>query len=405
MLKHNKTGIAIIAICLAVFLFSQCMDVSGTGDPRGDAYAGSASCLKCHTNISDSYAHTAHFHSAGPAIENTIQGSFAQDSNVFVISSSAKVVMEKRNSRFYQVYYEHGKEKEARPFNIVFGSVKGETYLYWQDNQLFQLPVSYSNQLHNWTNSPGYDSGHQTEFNRQIESRCFECHSGYIKPLATASPNSNASRLDKNSIIYNIDCERCHGPAANHVKYQTENPDQKMAAYMVTCSSLSRQQKTDLCAQCHSGNNNVRLRSLFGFRPGDTLARFMLPGFANSNPFDVHGSQPQLLSASQCFLRSKTLTCTTCHEAHTNERSEPQVFNLRCINCHKAVAHPSLPKETDEEVQMIAANCITCHMPLQSSRKIVLHTSGNAASDKVKVVSHYIAVYPDVTEEVLKGMK
>ena len=404
LLKHTKTGIAILTICTVVFVFSQCIEANDANDPRGSAYAGSATCQKCHANVSASYAHTAHFHSASVAAENTIQGSFAHDSNVFAINPSEKVMMEKRDSGFYQVYYENSKEKNAHRFDIVFGSVKGETYLYWRNNQLFQLPVSYSNQLHNWTNSPGYDSGRENEFNRQIEARCFECHSSYVKPLPTASQNSNSNSLDRSSIIYTIDCERCHGAGANHVRYQTENRGSKTAGYMVSYRSLSRQQKIDMCAQCHSGNNNVRLRSLFGFQPGDTLARFMLPGFANGDKFDVHGSQPQLLSESQCFLHS-AMTCTTCHDAHTNQRNEMDVFNQRCQSCHNAVAHPSLAKQTAPSVQFINTNCITCHMPLQSSNKIVLHTSGNAASDRVKVVSHYIAVYADETKEVLKGMR
>ncbi len=272
-----------------------------------------------------------------------------------------------------------------------------------ENNQLFQLPVSYSNELHQWTNSPGYDSGREAEFDRQIEPRCFECHSSYIQPLQTSSESSSTNEeLDKGSIVYNIDCERCHGAAAAHVQYQTENPGIKVAKYIVSYRSLTRPQKIDLCAQCHSGNNNVRMRSLFAFQPGDTLFRYILPGYSNGNKLDVHGNQTQLLSRNQCFLHT-AMTCTTCHDTHVNQRSNTGLFNERCQSCHTSIQHTSLPKGNEQAIQFINANCITCHMPLQSLNKIILRTSGNKQSANIKVVTHHIAVYPDVAKEVMKS--
>ncbi len=404
MIKQNKTIATIIAIGFLVLIFSQCVYTSSNNDPRGDAYAGSASCIKCHAGIAASYLHTAHSNSVSVATKASVQGDFTLGANTFTINATNKIVMEKRDSGLYQVYYKDDKQIEAHRFDIVFGSVKGETYLWWNQNQLFQLPVSYSNELHQWTNSPGYDSGREAEFDRQIEPRCFECHSSYIQPLQTASESSSTDKeLDKSSIVYNIDCERCHGAAAAHVQYQTENPNTKTAKYIVSYSTLTRQQKIDMCAQCHSGNNNVRMRSLFAFQPGDTLLHYMLPGFYNgNNRLDVHGNQTQLLSRSQCYLHT-ALTCITCHDTHTNQRGNTALFNERCQSCHTSIQHTSLPKENAQAIQFINSNCITCHMPLQSSNKIILRTTGNKQSANIKVITHYIAVYPDVAKEVMKN--
>jgi hypothetical protein len=44
--------------------------------------------------------------------------------------------------------------------DLVIGSGgKGQTYLFWDDHQLFQLPVGYSTVLGQWINSPGYKDG------------------------------------------------------------------------------------------------------------------------------------------------------------------------------------------------------------------------------------------------------
>ena len=65
--------------------------------------------------------------------------------------------MEDRDSGLFQAEYYHGVQKAAHRFDIVVGSgTRGQTYLYWQGNQLYQLPVSYFTPAHTWSNSPGY---------------------------------------------------------------------------------------------------------------------------------------------------------------------------------------------------------------------------------------------------------
>src|SRR3978361_2126034 len=139
----KKTWIATgIAVVLLAVVYLQCTN-SKPADPRGNLYAGSASCAKCHSNLYNSYLHTAHFIASVPASDSTIHGSFNRDSNIINISQSQKVVMEKRDSKFFQNYYKNGKSVESQRFDIVFGAVKGETYLYWKGNELYELPVSY----------------------------------------------------------------------------------------------------------------------------------------------------------------------------------------------------------------------------------------------------------------------
>ncbi len=59
--------------------------------------------------------------------------------------------------------------------DIVTGSgIKGQTYLYWKGDQLFQLPVSYWTDLKRWITSPGYTEG-VANFDRPIVPRCLEC--------------------------------------------------------------------------------------------------------------------------------------------------------------------------------------------------------------------------------------
>jgi len=43
-----------------VLIFSQCFNLEKHEDARGEMYAGSASCVKCHKDIYNTYLQTAH---------------------------------------------------------------------------------------------------------------------------------------------------------------------------------------------------------------------------------------------------------------------------------------------------------------------------------------------------------
>lgn len=409
LLINRKKIFVLIIISAPVLFFSKCLDKKEDKDPRGTSFAGSAACIKCHQDIYNSYLHTAHNLTASPASLHTIQGSFSKDSNSFIVNDSVKIIMEKSGNGLEQVMYVNGKEREAHGFDVVLGSVKGQTYLYWKDDHLYQLPVSYFNTLHSWTSSPGYPPG-RIVFNRPIARRCLECHSSYISESSLqTSGQPNIFSLDKSTLIYNIDCERCHGPAAEHTAFHTANPAQKEAKYIVTYKSLSRSQKIDMCAVCHSGNKFPMLQSIFGFRPGDTLANFMLtqfPGAAipDTTVPEVHGNQIKLLAKSKCFIMSN-MDCSTCHNTHVNDRGNNMVYAQHCMTCHSEANHNFCKMVTPSTVSFFENNCTTCHMPAQPSKAIVVQTSETKNNMPCTVVNHRIAVYPEESKKVMAYLK
>ena len=121
----------------------------------------------------------------------------------------------------------------------------------------------------------------------------FECHASFISEDAEQTEGlTNIRNLDEQSLIYGIDCERCHGPAADHVNFHKSNPGVKEAKYITPWKSLSRERKLDACAVCHSGNDAGMQQSTFSFRPGDTLSNFQFPSFGSASvEADVHGSR------------------------------------------------------------------------------------------------------------------
>src|SRR5579863_9025745 len=223
--KIRNTHYVVLSLLVAIGVSTRMC--TGRSD-NSNAFAGSVTCMSCHKSIYQTHLATAHYRDSRPASAASIKGRFDSGRNRFVFNPHSAVVMEKRGNEFFQVAYVNGKETASEPFDIVIGSgKKGQTYLYsGRDGELFQLPISYSATDSSWCNSPGYypDS---IRFNRVINAYCLECHATFAaSPREGGNPaGDDENRIDPSRIIYGIDCERCHGPGAEHVRYHTTHPE------------------------------------------------------------------------------------------------------------------------------------------------------------------------------------
>ncbi len=397
----------IVAIISAsIFLLTRCVgnsnqNTSGKED-KFSAYAGSQTCANCHQDIYNKHIHTEHHLTSAPAGEKNILGSFENGKNVFVFDLFTNVTMEKRDSGFYQVEYGSGRELKKGRFDITIGSGrKGQSYLNWLSDRLVQLPITYFTPAGQWSNSPGYPP-HKVAFYRPITSRCLECHSTYFDK--TSDTSRALENFDHNKIIYAVDCERCHGPAARHVEFQSKNPGIKEAKFIVNPGKLSRERLLDLCGLCHGGAL-TKTRPSFEFQAGDTLSNYFSLNNAllTADNIDVHGNQLGLLSLSKCFTMSN-LTCINCHNVHENENGKTEVFSSRCMNCHSD-GHGKTCKMTAAIGPAVTKNCIDCHMPKQLSHAVSVYLEGQDIPTSALMRTHLIKIYQETTEKIMALLK
>ncbi|NII23826.1 hypothetical protein HB364_01955 [Pseudoflavitalea sp. X16] len=394
-------------IVSCIIIFSQCVDSKADeADIRGEQFAGSSTCISCHKAVYDSYVSTAHANTSRPATKETVTGSFASPDNVFSYNPNSRVVMEDRANGLFQSTYVNGLLQGSYPFDIAIGSSrKAQTYLYWKADQYFQLPVSYFVPAHSWANSPGFPASHP-KFDRVIPSTCFGCHSSMVALKEVKLQGVTTTEMfEQNKIIYGIDCERCHGPAANHVTFHTANPREKQPMHITRISSLANNAKLDMCALCHSGLKTPQ-KSAFAFKPGDALSDYYYPDFTKSTKateLDVHGNQYQLFMASQCFRKSKDMNCSSCHDPHTTERNVT-ALSQGCMNCHSTNGH-NFCKTRSVPYPVLVTNCIDCHMPALPSNKITLLANGQTSPTPDSIRTHLIAVYATEAEKVAACLK
>lgn len=224
------------------------------------------------------------------------------------------------------------------------------SYLVEWNGYLFESPATWF-RSYGWDVSPGYAAAPAIDFDRPITETCLFCHAG------DASFSGADGRRLANPELTSITCERCHGPAADHLRHP-------QASNIVNPARLSQRARDSVCEQCHI-EGEVRVlnpgKSWRDFHPGDELENVMAVYVLSRNGHEVKPvSQVEQLAASRCASRSGgKLWCGTCHNPHGASTDRASRMREICQSCHaklSASAHASS-----------ARDCVSCHMPRLSS--------------------------------------
>ena len=217
-------------------------------------------------------------------------------------------------------------------------------------NTLIELPLAwYAEKGGYWAMNPGYDRPDHRDLGRLIGYECMFCHNGYPQvPAGNADGDPAFS-----SVPEGIDCQRCHGPGAKHVRLARDRTARTgdVRAAIVNPARLTKERQMEVCMQCHLETTSFSLphslvryeRGPFSYRPGEPLADFMLhfdeaPGSGQDDRFEIAGAAYRL-RRSECFQKSEgALQCTTCHNPHEVLRPEEAArhYTTVCRQCHGA---------------------------------------------------------------------
>jgi tetratricopeptide (TPR) repeat protein len=352
------------------------------------AYVDSKLCQGCHARIYESYRRTGmgrSFYRPQPEaqLENTIEDYYHKPSDTHY----AMLVREgKYYQRRWQIGFD-GKETNIEEMQIDFAMGSGNharAFLHsTKRGRLIELPLGwYAEKGGYWAMSPGYDvPGPATR--RNVTYECMFCHNAYSHiPAGHEEPESEP--VFEAHMPQGIDCQRCHGPGAEHVQ-AAQIPGARRDALrrsIVNPARLSADRRMEVCLQCHLETTSTRLPGLirrfdrgpFSYVAGESLSDFVLsfdhaPGAGHGDKFEIAGSAYRLRQ-SQCFLKSGgALTCETCHDPHDVPRGEQAVkyYAARCRQCHAAVLDRLVPAGRHSP----AAECAACHMPKRRTEDAV----------------------------------
>ena len=173
--------------------------------------------------------------------------------------------------------------------------------------------------------------------------RCLDCH--VTSPRAAKDPTV-VEASDRG-----IGCERCHGPAANHLAAMAVKfPDPAIARPKLATAA----QVTKVCAACHDSDD---------------------PKVSDSDPRTIR-FQALTMPRSRCYTESAGgLSCLTCHDPHKDAETDPAYYESRCLACHSSTTadpprHAALPPGRAKVPCPVnpARDCLKCHMPKTESK-------------------------------------
>ena len=223
---------------------------------------------------------------------------------------------------------------------------------------------------------PFHWSGSQYNWNYM----CADCHSTDVRKGYVAAADSFATTYSEIS----VGCEACHGPGSSHVSWAkypgwlrrfwhsdglpaqlTERRGVHWSIDSTTDNAVrsaprSSDHEIETCAQCHGRRTHIA----DGYTAGAPFLDFYAPLTIAPGLYHADGQQRDEVYTYASFLQSKMyskgVTCSDCHDPHTQKLRAPG--NLVCAQCHRPATYDTTTHHF-HRAGSPGAQCAACHMP------------------------------------------
>jgi hypothetical protein len=377
-----KLRLSVLVILAGVFFsLYQCKDHKNTGTYLNHndsvAYVGMDACKSCHYQIFETFQHTGMGQSFHYATNEKSSALFGREHQVFDSVSNFYYYPFWRNDslfiREFRLENNDTTHSLEKYINYIVGSGHHtNSHLIFENNFVYQAPITFYVQQQKWDLAPGFENGNNSRFSRILNSECVSCHN--------SMPKMGRNEFEFQELGLGIDCERCHGPGELHVNIRSKgkgvDAKKQIDPTIVNPKKLAWELQIDLCQRCHLQGLNVLKpdKDFTDFKPGmqlSTIFEIFLPKYSGDSHFDM-ANHSDRLQRSQCFIVSnqkehQAMTCITCHNPHISvAQLEKNYFNQTCEGCHQE-------KKCSEKHDILVQNdnnCVKCHMPVKGAEDI-----------------------------------
>jgi Cytochrome c554 and c-prime len=312
---------------------------------------GSAACAQCHTAQFDAQASTHHANTFRPIRASDVQSLLDVEWIADPLDSQVEHRLEeKRGNVVARTRNLQGDEVRSQWLYRMGSGKNGETFISKRPTGEF---LEYRLSLYTglgWDVTTGQGAGksllehagkrlHQLEFDV-----CIRCHTTDTESARALPERAKTSELG-------VRCESCHGPGKHHLLAVRMGMHEDLA--IRNPARLAARELVAVCASCHQPDAPLDVED-------PTNARFQTATFRTS----------------RCFRESDTLSCVTCHDPHSNARTDAAYYDQKCMTCHtsdRVLPCPSHPGNN---------SCTGCHMPRVSGS--MRHTTFSDHSIPVK---------------------
>ena len=352
-------------------------------------YADPTSCVNCHRDEAAGYDATGMAHAFYMPTAAVTVDSPARMRTFYHQASSTWYSLTAHDGRFFERRWQKGFDGrddnvEELSIDYVMGSGNhARTYLHRErDGTLIELPMAwYAEDGGEFAMNPGFDNAAPMT-RRVIAYECMFCHNAYPQ-IPPALHRDLSAKPVYDALPLGIDCQRCHGPGAAHVRAAEDKASlDKIRSTILNPSRLSSDRQMQVCEECHLETTSTLLpdrvrhydKQPFGYDPNQPLSDFNAyftrdPAHGRTDHFEIDSSAFRLRQ-SQCYLQSKgALTCETCHDPHDLHKGPASVdyYASICLNCHAE----RIRNMVAEHRHPSSNQCVTCHMPQRRTEDVI----------------------------------
>lgn len=375
---------------------------SATVIPARD-YVGHTACVACHASRVAEFEQTNHPHTCRIATPVLMQGVPPDGVGRFQTRSpDLRYEISCRDNQVFQKAIRRDSSRvittDSRVDLILGAGDIDEVFLSWRDDgQMFELPMSWIQSSRQWAGASWWRAARFFEEGppdgaRQLTVRCLECHTTWFEHVV-GTPN----QYHRQNFLPGVTCERCHGPAREHVVFHQTHPAVTEPHAIVQPAMLARERQIEVCTQCH-GNAVKHRGPALSYRPGKPLEQYYRTSQSRFTEDDHVANQIGYLRNSKCFQNSDMMTCVSCHNPHrTKADAHPGKIENACLPCHRKAdcgEREKLPVALQDE-------CIKCHMPSYLKINVHFQTEHDDFVSPMRRIEHRIGVYPSARDEVL----
>ncbi|MCY2952640.1 MAG: ammonia-forming cytochrome c nitrite reductase subunit c552 [Planctomycetota bacterium] len=330
-------------------------------------FVGSSTCRECHARFYQLWSTSHHGLAMQPYTQEFAlahlpvkKGQVKTGQPVFEVDVAAAAVSEqdKLGRRSYPILH-------------VLGGKNVYYFLTQLDRGRLQtLPLAWDVRKKEWFDTQASAMRHFADSDSILpwtdpaytfNTSCYSCHVSQL----SANYDEKSDRYHTIWAEPGINCETCHGPAADHVKAaRALKPGEAMIdSRLISARHFTPEQHNATCAPCHA-----KMNPLTGtYKPGDRyfdhfdLATLEDPDFYPDGRDLGENYTFTLWRMNPCAV-SGPMHCVQCHTSSGRYRFKTENPNDACMPCHqKLVADSSA--HSHHQAGTAGDRCIDCHMP------------------------------------------
>ena len=359
------------------------------GKSRNATFVGSSSCASCHASEFNAWRPSQHAAAMQHATPSATLGRF--ENTRFANGSATYTFLRRGDSSFVNATGPDGARRDY-PVRYTFGVWPLQQYLVeLSKGRLQALPIAWDTRPEaqggqRWFSlapapePPPGDPFHWTGYQYNWNYMCADCHSTDVSKGYVAAADSFDTKFSEVS----VGCEACHGPGSAHLSWArypswlrrfwhddglpaqlTERRGVHWSIDSTTGNGKRSAPRTtdreiETCAQCHGRRSHIA----DGYTAGRPLLDYYAPLTIAPGLYHPDGQQLDEVYNYASFLQSKMyskgVTCSDCHDPHTQKLRAPG--NAVCAQCHRPATYDTSAHHF-HRAGSEGAQCAACHMP------------------------------------------